>query len=55
MDATIMARLVRQTGFSEYQIQTYLNRVAATLTAAVDCIREAALFDIDIDLLGVTS
>lgn len=60
MDAATMARLVLQTGFSEYQIQTYLNRVAqinpvATETSAVDCVREAALFGMDIDYLGVTS
>ena len=48
-------RLARQTGFSEYQIKTYLNRTedaAATDAEREECIREAALFGIDIDCLG---
>ena len=57
MDATTITRLARQTGFTEYQIQTYLNRVAVinpTATGTEGCIREAALFGIDLDYLGVT-
>lgn len=57
MDAEQLTRLARQTGFTEYQIQTYLNRVAVinpTATGTEECIREAALFGIDLDYLGVT-
>ena len=57
MNAEQITRLARQTGFTEYQIQTYLNRVAVINPTADDadgCIREAALFGIDLDLLGVT-
>ena len=48
-------RLARQTGFSQYQIKTYLNRTAAstaTDTETEQCIREAAMFGIDLDGLG---
>lgn len=57
MNAEQITRLARQTGFTEYQIQTYLNRVAVINPTADDadgCIREAALFGIDLDYLGVT-
>lgn len=48
-------RIARQTGYTAYQIRTYLNRVAL-LSVADDLaeanIREAAMFQIDLDLLG---
>lgn len=48
-------RIARQTGFTAYQIQTYLNRVALLSVAddlAEENIREAAMFQLDLDLLG---
>ena len=53
MDEPTKARLVRQTNFSAYQIESYLSRCAGIDEAIlIENIREAALFGIDIDLLG---
>lgn len=46
-------RLSRQTGFSVHQIEQYLLRCAGISDAILaESIREAALFEIEIDLLG---
>jgi|GEM_PF-5277567 hypothetical protein len=52
MTSAEIARLARQTDFSEQQIKDYVARVAATDEIMADNIREAALFGLDIDLLG---
>lgn len=46
-------RIARQTGYTAYQIMTYLNRAALLSDDLAEAnIREAALFGIDLDLLG---
>lgn len=53
MSAEQIARLSRQTGFSVHQIEQYLLRCAGISDATLEeNIREAALFEIEIDLLG---
>lgn len=53
MSAETIARLSRQTGFSVSQIEQYVARCAGVTDAILDeNIREAALFEIEIDLLG---
>ena len=50
-DAQI-ARLARQTQFTAQQIRDYIARVAVADEIMEANIREADMFDIDIDLLG---
>lgn len=53
MDEPTKTRLVRQTSFSTYQIESYLARCAGIDEAIlIENIREAALFGVDLDLLG---
>ena len=53
MTTETIARLSRQTGYSVHQIEQYLSRCAGISGAILEeNIREAALFEIEIDLLG---
>ncbi len=53
MDEPTKTRLVRQTNFTAYQIESYLVRCSGTSEAIlIENIREAALFGVDLDLLG---
>lgn len=53
MDDAVKIRLVRQTNFSAYQIESYLSRCAGIDEAIlIENIREAAMFGLDLDLLG---
>lgn len=53
MTTETIARLSRQTGFSVNQIEQYLSRCAGIVDSILEeNIREAALFEIELDLLG---
>ncbi len=52
MTDEIINKLARETSYSYYQIKSYFERVAVDETIMVDNIREANMFEINIDILG---